>query len=93
MIAICLILAAGGLTIAVALGIQNHNDRILTARMAQSEAELKATGARIATTKDHELKTVFVYRAGNQLRKGLIRRQREGVSIRFTSSIEKTSGS
>jgi len=61
MIAICLILAAGGLTIAVALGIQNHNDRILTARMAQSEAERKATEARIATTKDHELKTMEDY--------------------------------
>jgi hypothetical protein len=38
-------------------------------------------------------KKVFVYRAGDQLGEGLIRRQREGVSIRFTSSIEKTSGS
>jgi DNA invertase Pin-like site-specific DNA recombinase len=36
---------------------------------------------------------VFVYRAGAQPREALLRRRREGVSIRLTSSIEKTSGS
>lgn len=61
MIAISLILAVGLLTIAVALGIQNHNGRILTAQMARIEGELKATGAKIADIKDHELNTMPDY--------------------------------
>ncbi len=36
---------------------------------------------------------VFVYRAGDQLREGSIRRRRKGVSIWFTASMEKASGS
>jgi hypothetical protein len=58
LIATSLVLAGGALTIAVALAIQDHNDRILTAQMAQSEAELKETGAKIADIKDHEFTTM-----------------------------------
>jgi hypothetical protein len=60
MIVVSLIVAVAVL-VTVAVGIQYHNDRILTAQMIQSEAELQTTGARIADIKDHEFKTMAEY--------------------------------
>jgi hypothetical protein len=60
-IAISLILLGIALTIAVAVGIQKHNDHVLAAQMIQSETRLKTTGARIADIKDHEFKTMAEY--------------------------------
>jgi hypothetical protein len=62
MILVFLIVAAGVIAF-VALGIQDHNDRLLTAQMLGSEAELRATGARIAEIKDHDFKSMPEYEA------------------------------
>jgi len=60
MIAVSL-LVASALGVAVVLGVQNHEDHVLTARITQTESELRATGARIAHIKDHEFKTMAEY--------------------------------
>ncbi len=55
------ILAAGVVLAAVALGIQNHADKVLTGQMIQTETELKTTGARIADIKDHRFGSMADY--------------------------------
>src|SRR5258708_11197303 len=49
------------LSVAVALGIQNHNDRVLGAQVAQSESELRTVGAQIAAIKDRQFGTMSEY--------------------------------
>jgi len=56
-----LIVLAAVLSAAITLGIQNHNDRVLTAQIAQSESELRAVGAQIAAIKDHHFGTMSEY--------------------------------
>ncbi|HKB99881.1 MAG TPA: hypothetical protein VKD23_13965 [Terriglobales bacterium] len=60
MIAVSL-LVASALGVAVVLGVQNHEDHVLTAQITQTEAELRLMGARIANIKDHEFKTIAEY--------------------------------
>jgi hypothetical protein len=60
-IVISLILAGAFLAVVVAIGIQHHNDRLLSARLIQSEVELQTTGATIADIKDHKFKTMAEY--------------------------------
>jgi len=49
------------LIIAIALGIQSHNDHVLGAQVAQSELELRTLGAQIAAIKDHQFGTMSEY--------------------------------
>ena len=49
------------LSVAVALAIQKHNDRVLDAQVAQSEAELRTLGAQIAAIKDRQFGTMSEY--------------------------------
>jgi hypothetical protein len=58
---ISLIVAGAVLALVVTIAIQHHNDRLLSAQMIQSEAELQTTGARIADLKDHKFKTLGEY--------------------------------
>jgi hypothetical protein len=51
----------GLLSVAIALGIQNHDDHLLTAQITQTEAELRAIGARITDIKDHDFNTMADY--------------------------------
>src|SRR5258707_5624634 len=59
-IAVSLIVASV-LSIVAVLGIQNHEDHVLTAQITQTEAQLRALGAQIADIKDHEFKTMAQY--------------------------------
>ncbi len=49
------------LSVAVALAIQGHNDRVLNAQVAQSESELRTLGAQIAAIKDRQFGTMSEY--------------------------------
>src|SRR5882672_9198213 len=49
------------LSVAVALAIQRHNDRVLNAQVAQSESELRTLGAQIAAIKDRQFGTMSEY--------------------------------
>ena len=49
------------LIVAIALGIQSRNDRVLGAQVAQSESELRTLGAQIAAIKDHQFGTMSEY--------------------------------
>ncbi len=49
------------LSVAVALAIQKHNDRVLDAQVAQSESELRTLGAQIAASKDRQFGTMSEY--------------------------------
>lgn len=60
-IVISLIIVAAVVAIVIAVGIQNHNDRLLSAQLIQSEVELQTTGASIADIKDHKFKTMAEY--------------------------------
>ena len=55
------LLVASALGVAVVLGVQNHEDHVLTAQITQTEAELRVLGARIADIKDREFKTMAEY--------------------------------
>jgi len=59
-IAVSLIVASV-LSIVTVLGIQNHEDHVLTAQITQTEAQLRALGAQIADIKDHEFMTMAEY--------------------------------
>ena len=54
-------LAAGVVTVLAVLGIQNHEDHVLTAQMIQTETDLKTTGARIADIKDRKFTSMAEY--------------------------------
>jgi hypothetical protein len=56
-----LLITASALSVAIVLGVQIHEDHLLTARIIQTEAELRAIGFRIADIKDHEFKTMAEY--------------------------------
>jgi len=58
---VCVIVTGSVLGVAVVLGIQNHEDHVLTAQITQTEAELRLMGSRIANIKDHEFKTMTEY--------------------------------
>lgn len=49
------------LIVAIVLGIQSHNDRVLGAQVAQSESDLRTLGAQIAAIKDHQFATMNEY--------------------------------
>ena len=49
------------LSVAVALAIQRHNDRVLDAQVARSESELRTLGAQIAAIKDRQFGTMSEY--------------------------------
>ena len=53
MIAVSLI-TASALGVAILPGVQNHEGRVPTAQITQTEAQLRALGAQIADIKDHE---------------------------------------
>lgn len=61
MIVISLIVSVAVLTVVVAIALQHHNDRLLSAQLIQSEVELQTTGTRIADIKDHKFKTMAEY--------------------------------
>jgi hypothetical protein len=55
-------LSAGGVVFAsIALGIQNHDDHVLTAQMLQTETDLKTMGGTIVEIKDHRLGSMADY--------------------------------
>src|SRR5712672_2104659 len=49
------------LAVGLTLGLQNHEDHVLTAQITQTEADLRVLGGRIANIKDHEFKTTAEY--------------------------------
>ncbi len=49
------------LSVAIRLGIQSRNDRVLTAKITQSESDLKLIGAKIADIENRDLKTMADY--------------------------------
>jgi len=55
------ILLVAVLSVAVILGVQDHNDRVLGAQVVQSESELRALGTQIAAIKDHQFGTMNEY--------------------------------
>ena len=55
------ILLVAVLSVAVALGIQDHDDRVLETQVAQRESELRTLGAQIAAIKDHQFRTMDEY--------------------------------
>jgi hypothetical protein len=55
------LIVAVGVMVFIALVLQDRNDQLLADQMIQSEAELRATGARIADIQDHEFKTMPDY--------------------------------
>jgi hypothetical protein len=61
MIVISLIVAGGVVSILISLGIQNHDDHVLTAQMLQTETDLKTMGGRIAEIKDHRFGSMADY--------------------------------
>src|SRR6267154_1711285 len=58
---VCLTVTGSMLGVAVVLGIQNREDHVLTGQITQTEAQLRALGARIADIKDHEFRTMAEY--------------------------------
>lgn len=58
---VCLTVTGSVLGVAVVLGIQNHEDHVLTAQITQTEAELRLMGSRIANIKDHQFKAMAEY--------------------------------
>jgi hypothetical protein len=55
------VIVATALGVAILLGVQNHDDHVLTAQITQTEADLRVLGGRIANIKDHEFKTMAEY--------------------------------
>ena len=60
MIVVALVVASA-LGVGIVLGVQNHEDHVLSAQITQTEAQLRALGAQIADIKDHEFKTMAEY--------------------------------
>src|SRR5260370_5147954 len=52
---------AVAISVAIAFVIQSRNDSVLSARIAQSESELRAVGPQIAAIKDHRFGTMSEY--------------------------------
>jgi hypothetical protein len=55
------LIVSSALGVGIVLGVQNREDHVLTAQITQTEAELRATGDRIANIKDREFKTMAQY--------------------------------
>src|SRR5713226_496226 len=55
------LIVASALGVAILLGVQNHEDHVLTAQITRTEADLRVLGGRIANIKDHEFKTMAEY--------------------------------
>jgi hypothetical protein len=49
------------LSVAIALGVQSHNDHVLAGQIAESEAGLKVVGAQISEIKDHDFQSMAEY--------------------------------
>jgi hypothetical protein len=49
------------LIVAIVLGIQSHNDKVLGAQIAETESDLRTLGAQIAAIKDHQFGTMNEY--------------------------------
>jgi len=60
MIVVALVVASA-LGVGIVLGVQNHEDHVLSAQITQTEAQLRALGAQIADIKDHQCKTIAEY--------------------------------
>jgi len=60
MIVVALVVASA-LGVGIVLGVQNHEDHVLSAQITQTEVQLRALGAQIADIKDHEFKTMAEY--------------------------------
>ena len=58
---VCVIAFGSVLAVGLTLGLQNHEDHVLTAQITQTEADLRVMGTRIADIKDHEFKTMAEY--------------------------------
>jgi len=58
---VCVIAFGSVLAVGLTLGLQNHEDHVLTAQITQTEADLRVLGGRIANIKDHEFKTMAEY--------------------------------
>ena len=48
-------------SVAMVLGIQSHNDRVLATQIEESESDLRLVGAQISEIKDRDLKTMAQY--------------------------------
>jgi hypothetical protein len=55
------ILLTAAVSIAITLGIQEQNDRVLGAQVVKSESELRTLGAQIAAIKDHQFGSMSEY--------------------------------
>ena len=55
------IVAAGIFAVVVEVAVQNHDERVLTDQMIQTETDLKTTGARIADIKDRKFDSMADY--------------------------------
>jgi hypothetical protein len=55
------LIVGSALGVGIVLGIQNHEDHVLTSQITQTEADLRLIGARIANIKDHDFKTMAEY--------------------------------
>jgi hypothetical protein len=55
------VVLAAMLSVAIALGIRDHNDRVLGDQVAQSESDLRTVGAQIAGIKDRQFETMNEY--------------------------------
>jgi hypothetical protein len=49
------------LCVAIALAIQNHNDRVPAVEITESESDLRLVGAQISEIKDHDFKSMEEY--------------------------------
>jgi hypothetical protein len=59
---IVFVLVIGGiLAVVAAVGVENHQDKVLTVQMINTEAELRMAGGRIADIKDHRFTTMNEY--------------------------------
>jgi len=58
---VCVIAFGSVLAVGLTLGLQNHEDHVLTAQITQTEANLRVLGGRIANIKNHEFKTMAEY--------------------------------
>src|SRR5712675_1986921 len=58
---VCVIAFGSVLAVGLTLGLQNHEDHVLTAQITQTEADLRVLGGRIANIKDHQFETMAEY--------------------------------
>lgn len=61
MMIVFVIIAGGVLAIAAAVGIEDHQDRVVTAQLINNESELRTAGGRIADIKDRRFNSMAEY--------------------------------